>query len=724
MVIEEHERPAWARGIVWNCRDPNKCVPVTRSTRHTDLGESRGVRSIDRAAMRRIAQELGWGDDDILGQVGEGGAESRSECEALTVLAFHHPGLTAEPAAAVNAVAAHIREGWVDAPRRHLPFVPCRLLPRDIIQQDRTRVVKGKTDSEGRPVLEAYLKPRVTTNGSHGGVDAVNHGVPAAERAVALPRVQWLARGAALVDTACSAKDGGSGARAQGYCVDAESAYSFIPIQVADLWQQCFLWWDGDGVPGVCVDNRMGFGGAFAPNRFERVSTLVAAYVQSLQDAFDRAQPPVVAPGFAPVRMGRWLSGEEVGHPASYRMVYIDDLTGSALDDTVVPPAEVSGITIDPLPTIAAGGSFAPPNTRVHVHAQLAVIGLRAFGLVDSQGKVVVGDPVDVLGFTLDCGRMRLRCPVKKREVMLATLQAAKAAAPAVEVAEAKRLVGRLVNLSQIMPELKQWLHGGYAVTSVGWTSGGRRRAPTQLQLAPNGLAHTEWAELLDVAVDLLEVNEGVPAAPRTIFASDTELGSALCVTDASGDDGVGGFVFLADRPREVWLVSESWPDDIKRARACADEKTAERVRGVEGALSMPAAEMFGAWAVPAAAAQAAGWSYGHLQSILAVGDCAPVGAAIDSGCSGSAQIRRLLRASRALCQQWLGVDVPREANRDADRLSHPKMLEGVLEDARKAGLLAHVARVPEAAWDVLREACKLPMQREARGLVGKRGRQ
>ena len=38
----------------------------------------------------------------------------------------------------------------------------------------------------------------------------------------------------------------------------------------------------------------MGFGGAFAQNRFERFSTFVAAYAQHLQAHFDTQQPPPV----------------------------------------------------------------------------------------------------------------------------------------------------------------------------------------------------------------------------------------------------------------------------------------------------------------------------------------------------------------------------------------------------------------------------------------------
>eukprot|EP00965_Chrysotila_dentata_P106925 3532641-Pleurochrysis_carterae.AAC.1 len=80
----------WARGIVWDCRDPENCEPVRRSTRHTHFG---GRRQIDRAALRAAAREMDWPDRDIVEQAGEGGVEARANCELLTVLAFHHPGL-------------------------------------------------------------------------------------------------------------------------------------------------------------------------------------------------------------------------------------------------------------------------------------------------------------------------------------------------------------------------------------------------------------------------------------------------------------------------------------------------------------------------------------------------------------------------------------------------------------------------------------------------------
>ena len=71
-------------------------------------------------------------------------------------------------------------------------------------------------------------------------------------------------------------------------------------MQLTELWTQCFVWWEVEeraggkliAHVGVCTDRRLGFGGAFAPNRFERVSLLVAALTQRMQAAFDLQQPP------------------------------------------------------------------------------------------------------------------------------------------------------------------------------------------------------------------------------------------------------------------------------------------------------------------------------------------------------------------------------------------------------------------------------------------------
>jgi len=119
-------------------------------------------------------------------------------------------------------VAADIGEEWVAPPVRHLPFVPCRVLPRNVVMQDR---VRWSDDGKGGKVLEPYLKPRITQNSSYGDEASVNAGVSDDERAIALPTVQEHGRASAICDTAGEL----GGARAERYVVDAESAYRAPP---------------------------------------------------------------------------------------------------------------------------------------------------------------------------------------------------------------------------------------------------------------------------------------------------------------------------------------------------------------------------------------------------------------------------------------------------------------------------------------------------------------
>eukprot|EP00965_Chrysotila_dentata_P084401 2786896-Pleurochrysis_carterae.AAC.1 len=67
--------------------------------------------------------------------------------------------------------------------------------------------------------------------------------------------------------------------------------------------------------------------------------------------------------------------------------------------------------------------------------------------------------------------------------------------------------------------------------------------------------------------------------------------------------------------------------------------------------------------------------------------------------------MRELLRGARRLTSQWLAVSVPREANGDADRLSHPHLLGAVAADAEAAGWHVARARIPLHCWEALRGA-------------------
>ena len=713
VTINQDQMAPFARGVVWDCGNPDRCAPVTRSDRHTTFP---GQRQVDRAALRKVAAAIGWErvDPDIIQQIGEGGVEARTGCALTTVLAWHHTGVVANLEAATKVIEKDIDEGWAARPVRHLPFVPCRILPRNVVMQERARVLPGSTP-DGRPLVEMYDKPRITQNSSHGGEDSVNAGVDDDEAFVLLPSVQRLALGWAVCDTAGEV----GGARAEAYVVDAESAFRFCPLQTEDLWTQCFIWW-GPHPPwcfaGVCVDRRLGFGGAYSPNRFERISTMCAAYAQYLQAQFDAAHPPPpCARRWTAARESRRASGALPDASAQtsprYLQVFIDDFTGVALNDAVPTPPEVSHIVIDPRTSTSAGAAPAQPGTRVYVHAQLTVLAIQTVGLSAAPGKVVAGNPVIALGFSAERGEElgsgALRCTELKRQAMRHAGAEARALALAgsVQRQPAERLVGRLCNVSQALPEIKCHLGGGYAVIRATWEVGGVRRRPPRLQLRPGGGVQREWVELLDIAEDVLEANEGVAFAPQPCFPGREEPGAVTVITDASGVDGVGGYALDPARPHEAWLVSEVWPRDIQLALDRAARPRAERERAVdaaEGRLSMPAAETFGQWAVAEAFAEARNT---RPSAITAIGDCDPAAAAINAAASGKAQIRRLLRDSRELCTQWLGVSVSRDLNLDADRLSHPALLEEVRQDARAAGMETHVVPIPTRCWESLRAA-------------------
>ena len=706
-TIGQDKLQPWARGIVWDTQDPHNCKLVVASTRHTTF---KGERQIDMAAIRRVAADLAWHDTDIVDQVGEGGVQVRSDCSMDIVLAFHHLGLRERGNAkhAAKVIEADFKEGWADRPVRHLPFVPCRVLPRNVIFQERSRLVPSA--GQEPPSLEAYLKPRVTTDASHGGDASINAGVSIDDRRVLLPTVQQHGRGLAIADTA-----GGEGVQACSYVVDAESAYRFCPVQEADLWMQVFVWWDADGVAGWCIDRRLCFGGAFAPNRFERISTLVAAHIQSKHAAYDRDHPlPHRARLWTAVRRslqddGLLPSGECQLHPR-HLQVYIDDFIGAALDDIVEGRADVDAdIVIPPEQIESEGGSPAAPNSRVYAHAQLAVQGLRDVGLSAAPGKVIVGDPITGLGLRISRLARRIDCPSLKRASMLADItRQLEAAVARLEAGRrlSETLVGRLCNLSQVFPELKAALHGGYAVTSSSWLIKGRRLQPDDISFKEGSVAHTEWIELLEMALHLIDANEGVDIAPELDFPALSSPGMITITTDASGNDGVGGYAFRAEDPFTVYIMSDPWDDYTLAALAngAAEESAKDRLAP---SLSVSAVELFGATAMADAVASHLGSPIGDIiDSITAVGDSDSAAGVLNAATTGNRQMRTILHLGPA--PLWLGVSVARELNTDADRLSHPAMYELVEADAVAAGLTVVRVHISPASWAALRDAAAI----------------
>jgi hypothetical protein len=701
-VLGQEVLQPWARGVVWDCRNPDRCSPVARSTRHSPVP---GERQLNKAKVREVASLLDWHDLDIIDQIGEGGVEVRSDCSLDIVLAFHHDSLLSEVSMAEASVRDHIGEEWVAPPVRHLPFVPCRLQPRGVVMQHRARLLPdGKT-------LQEYEKPRITTDSSYGGVDSVNAGVHASERSVMLPSIQSLAQGWAICQSSLDSSD----APAAGYCIDAESAYSFCHIQEADLWTQCFVWWDSDSTAGVAVDRRMGFGGSFAPNRFERISTFVAAYAQHMQAQFDSEQPPPPsALSFQAHRLELQRRGLLPPNPAQlsprFLQVFMDDFTGVAGSDPVLPPPHVSHIRIQDKHMIAAGCVPAPSCSRVRVHALLTMLALERLGLHAAPHKVACGSPLPALGLLIDASARTIRCPEGKRTAVRADIAAQRLRALSegcVDRKRAERLVGRLCNLSQVAPSIRRHLSGGYALAHSSWPGSGRGEG--LIRPKPDGPVMRAWLDLLDASDLALEVNSGVCMAHSLIAAPRSDAGCLTSITDASGEDGFGGYAFCADSPDTVYILSAEWPPFAKRALEASSCEAQARLREAGRAsalpyLSMPAAELFASVVLPRAFARVS-----HHTRTFAVGDCGPAVGTIDAMHSGNPQMRSVLEAVQSMASSWVSVKVPREANLDADRLSHPHELDSVVRDAETAGLLVHLLQPDETDWDLLRRAIDCP---------------
>ena len=82
--------------------------------------------------------------------------------ELTSELHAHAPGVAEHPGAAAKAVDEELGEEWALGPFYLPPTVPIRALPRDVIMQQRSRVV----DDQG--TIEDYEKPRITLNPSAG----------------------------------------------------------------------------------------------------------------------------------------------------------------------------------------------------------------------------------------------------------------------------------------------------------------------------------------------------------------------------------------------------------------------------------------------------------------------------------------------------------------------------------------------------------------------------
>ena len=154
---------------------------------------------------------------------------------------------------------------------------------------------------------------------------------------------------------------------------------------------------------------------------------------------------------------------------------------------------------------------------------------------------------------------------------------------------------------------------------------------------------------MCDVAEQLLEANDGIALAAAEAFAAPESAGTLTTVTDASGEDGVGGYASHPAVPGVVWLLADEWPEDVRAALAWAATPRAERAGADRPACSMPLAELFGSWAMVEAVRESEP-SLAVL-AVVAVGDCAPAARVLSAATSAAPLSPGAMRRRRRGCE-------------------------------------------------------------------------
>ena len=683
------------RGRLVDSRHPWDCCICRRSTTLTRFPG----RQMNRDKFREMAAGLGWEriDPDIVSQAGGGGLESFSLCSFSTVLSFHHTGASRNFEEADEVLRKDARERWVLGPFTEFPpMEPFRAVPRNVVLTSKTK------QAEDGSWYEA-VKARVTSNSSKGTPldeeDSPNGGVRGEQSTLNLPTHTRHGEAAGVVD------EYGDGDRIRGatYSIDGEAAFRFLLNQRAEWYLEGFVWdipplEGGPEVFGAWLDVRGWFGGAHLPNRYQRTLRVKHAKVRERQRKFDENHP------FPPcaLRMQRLRGqlqqaqllppGREQLVPAD-RQYFIDDDAGASLTDvTGVPPElrhiELSLVAMEPLHGVPAG-----LDTRVANHCRIDMDASLELEFAISP-KSQCGDGVVSLGFQIWVVRHRLLSPLSKQGSLLSESEQVACEAGVGSLTSLKvasRVVGRLGHISCIEPELLLHMHPCYLAAALIEARSSRRHGHPLILGAQLGRT---LRLALRAAHGIISANRGVPLltapAVEAVGRSDT-LAVSTDSSRADEDDGYGGWGWNPFDPNELFVVSEDWPLRVRVAMAASAARSQLKASMSHLRFPMPAAELFGGWAVAEAIQQHLGHRF---PGIVVIGDCKPAAAALGLRKSRSAPMRLLLKAlSEGSESQYLGVWVPRELNTDADTLSHPSRLVSLVQRLTAMGFRVTVLK-------------------------------
>ena len=166
--------------------------------------------------------------------------ESGSTCALDTVFCGHHPGFYENEEFGEAALAKERDAHWADHSHAHPPFSPTHMVPRDVVNTVKGKVLLAGTKREdGSMVLADEVvrvpKGRITLDPSTGD-ESPNDGIPPERRTTVLPTVRGTGQAIAVVGQAARA----AGERAVIMGIDDTSAYCYVQQQRAEWWFNAF----------------------------------------------------------------------------------------------------------------------------------------------------------------------------------------------------------------------------------------------------------------------------------------------------------------------------------------------------------------------------------------------------------------------------------------------------------------------------------------------------
>jgi hypothetical protein len=689
----------WARGVVWDARDPSACVPVQRSSRVDPPESYMNVGFFDEWSRR-----LHCTDTDMIEQVARG-VESRARCELTTVLMMHHAGVRKHYGAVQETVEADsaAERRWVSQPYVGLPYVPCRLVAKNVAEQQ-----KWKLDEGGE--LTEVCKLRVTTDDS-AEVEQLTGEAKATSHNNALPREEWcdtrlpgprtLAEAVAITkavdDSVGVAREAIEGERVALWAMDLSDAFRSLPGQRAEKWMHCFVWCDG-----VRVDERCVFGSAHMVGLFQRVTTFVLRVVAARIRLYDAEHPYSAARRLWCAHRSDRLGSEQGCH---FQMVYLDDAMG--------------------LTVLSEGEELRGPpgaESRAQAHLRIAQETFIEAGWGVAAAKLQLGFRIDPLGLSITTeGPGAITCPEAKRRGLIAdidkqlmvreakgTSRSARrrrvergGAVKSVPREEVERLTGRCLHLAMVEPGANPYLQPLYrmscATRKVKSPSGGVRLVrPKLLAVIGSSPAQRAYEESLLWWRARLCAGLVVPLAPRLVFPSIGEAGCLVVCTDAAREEGAG---FGGYAPVEVggvltfYYVEARWPEDILLA-----------LQG--NRISMPAGEMLGMAAMVVACLA----ELEAVHHVVTFTDSDATRATMNSGASPAPQLNAIVQWMLAWADdvQFLAIHQKGARNEAADGISRDAASK-VLEEVKSVGWRVQRLELPEGFWELCRSLLWLP---------------